>query len=331
MDTNKKIKWGIIGCGKIAGKFATDLALIKDAELTAVASRDLQKAKNFQSEHRAKKSYGNYKDLLNDEEIDIVYIATPHSSHAKWSIEAMEQDKHVLCEKPLSINKTEAEEIIAVSKRTGKFFMEALWTRFNPVFKAVKKHIEDGDLGEIRYINSDFSFKADFPAESRVLNLSLGGGAILDIGIYPAFITYSFLGIPEKVSAASVFNEETGCDMQTSMIFEYKNAQAILYSGFVSKSDINASISGTEGQIYFNEPFHSANGFTLVKGDQREVFELQLKGKGFTYEIEECHTCIRRGSTESSSWSHQNSLDLIGILDRVRKEANLIYPRERKA
>lgn len=329
MNSSKKIKWGIIGCGKIAGKFARDLALIKEAELTAVASRNTEKAKKFQSEHNAEKSYGSYEDLLNDQEIDIVYIATPHSSHAQWSIRAMEHGKHVLCEKPLSINRKEAAEIIATSKRTGKFFMEALWTRFNPAFKAVKKHIDDGDLGEIKFINSDFSFKAEFPVESRVFNLSLGGGAILDIGIYPAFLTYSLLGIPEDLIARSLFHKITGCDVQTSMIFQYKEAQATLHCSFESGREISGFISGTEGSIRFHHPMHAPEGYTLVKNGKEKIYEFKLNGAGFTYEIEECHACVQKGLTESSLWSHQNSLDLIDILDQVRAKVDLVYPQDK--
>ncbi len=329
MNTNNsRIKWGFIGCGNIAGKFAHDLALVHKAELTAVASRNKEKAKNFQINHKAKKSYGDYKELLADPDIDIVYIATPHNSHAKWSILAMEQGKHVLCEKPLSINKKEAEEIIAVSKRTGKFFMEALWTRFNPTFIAVKELIEKGELGALKYLFADFTFKSDKPLKSRVLDLSLGGGATLDIGIYPAFLSYSLMGKPEKILASAVFHKITGCDMQSSMIFKYNDAQAVLYSSFETYSGISAKIGGTEGTIRFHGSFHVPEGYTLIKNGTEKNFKIPFKGLGFTHEIEECHNCIRKGQTESKKWSHRNSLDLIGILDQVRAEVGLTYPQE---
>ncbi|RUA11805.1 MAG: gfo/Idh/MocA family oxidoreductase [Flavobacteriia bacterium] len=328
--SNLKIKWGIIGCGNIAGKFARDLALVTEAELTAVASRNKEKAKQFKIDHQAKKHYGNYNELLADPDIDIIYIATPHVSHAKWSILAMEQGKHVLCEKPLSINKKEAEEIIAASKRTGKFFMEALWTRFNPTFIAVKELIEKGDLGAIKYIQADFTFKSDKPLESRVLDLALGGGTILDIGIYPAFLSYSLMGIPEKILAGAVFHKITGCDMQSSMIFKYNTAQAVLYSSFETDSGISAKIGGTEGTIHFHGSFHVPDGYTLIKNGVETNFKIPFKGLGFTHEIEECHTCIRKGQKESKKWSHRDSLNLIGILDQVRAEVGLTYPQEKQ-
>ncbi len=327
-DQSKKIKWGIIGCGNIAHKFASDLSILEDAELFAVASRSEEKAKEFQLKHKATKSYSDYNQLIEDKDIDIVYIATPHSSHAEWSIKAMEQNKHVLCEKPLAINKKETSEILETSKRTNRFFMEALWTRFNPSFVEIKKLIREGAIGEIKYINADFSFKTDKPLNSRVLNLQLGGGAILDIGIYPAFLTYTLLGIPNEILAKSIFHKVTKCDMQTSMIFHYPNAQAVLYSSFASKSDMTAKISGTEGQIIIPDPWHVPQGFTLVKNDQKKTFDLPTTGIGFSHEIIECHQCIRENNIESKIWSHQNSLDLITILEKVRKQVGLNYPQE---
>ena len=328
MSVSKTIKWGIIGCGNIAHKFASDLSLIEDAELFAVASRSKERAQEFQLKHHANKSYDSYDGLLSDKEIDIVYIATPHISHATWSIKAMEKGKHVLCEKPLALNKKETLAIIETSKKTSRFFMEALWTRFNPSFIAIKKLIDDGTIGDIKYIQADFSFKSDKPLDSRVLDLKLGGGAILDIGIYPAFLTYTLLGIPTEIIARSIFHETTKCDMQTSMIFQYPDAQAVLYSSFASKSAMIAKISGTEGQIIIPDPWHVPQGFTLIKNDQRKEFDLPTIGKGFSHEILECHQCIKESNIESEIWSHQNSLDLITILDKVREQVGLKYPME---
>ncbi len=322
-----KIKWGIIGCGGIANKFASDLALIDDAVLSAVASRSIDKAKNFAQEHKAKLAYGSYDELFLAG-IDIIYIATPHTSHAELSIKAMEHGKHVLCEKPLALNKKEATAMIETSKRTNRFFMEALWTRFNPSLVAAKKHIDAGEIGDIKYINADFSFKSNQSVDSRVFNMNLGGGAILDIGIYPAFLAYLVLGIPKEILAKSIFHKVTKCDIQTSMIFHYEDAQADLYSSFTSRSDMIARISGTEGQIYLHDSWHVAQGYTLIKNDHEQVFNLPTSGVGFSHEIMECHNCIRAKKIESKRWSHQNSLDLISILDTVREQVGLKYPQE---
>ena len=323
-----KIKWGIVGCGNIANKFASDLGLLEDAELQAVASRNLDKAVEFGQKHNSKKCYGNYDELFLDAEVDVIYIATPHNSHCELSLKAMEHNKHVLCEKPLAINKKEAEKMIALSKSKNLFFMEGLWTRFNPTFVEVKKRIDNGEIGEIKYIKADFSFKSDHPIDSRVFNLSLGGGTILDIGIYPAFLAYAFLGKPKEILAKSIFHETTGCDVQSTMLFHYEDAQAVLYSSFMSKSKMIACISGSEGEIYLHDTWHVAQGFTMVKNGEEEIFELPTKGIGFSHEIEECNNCIRTNQIESKLWSHQNSLDLITILDEVRDEVGLVYPQD---
>jgi predicted dehydrogenase len=327
MNTSK-IKWGIIGCGNIAAKFAQDLALIKNAELTAVASRSIEKAKTFAQNNNSKKAYGSYDTLLKDTEVDIIYIATPHISHATLSIKSMRAGKHVLCEKPLAIHKNDALEIMKTSKETNCFFMEALWTRFNPVFVEVLKRIKNNEIGDVKYINADFSFKSNHELESRVFNLELGGGSLLDIGIYPAFLTYSILGLPKNILASSLFNDTTKCDIQTSMIFEYSQAQAILYSGFTSNSEMTSKISGTEGEIHIHSRWHHADSFSIVKNEIEEKIIIKRTGIGYTYEILECHKCLKSNKIESELWSHQNSLDLITILDTIRKKVGLKYPQD---
>lgn len=323
-----KIKWGIVGCGNIASKFTRDIALIDDAEISAVASRAVEKAQAFAEKHNARNAYGSYAELFRDTDVDIVYIATPHVSHAELSIQAMEHGKHVLCEKPLSLNAKEASAIIETSRRTRRFFMEALWTRFNPAIIEIKKRIDNGEIGEVKFINADFSFKVSGDLDSRVIALELGGGAILDIGIYPAFLSYLILGFPKEIVAKSLFHKLTKCDMQTSMIFTYESAHALLYSGFESASDMVARISGAEGQIYIHKKWHAPEGYTLVQGEAEQVFDLPIKGNGFTCEIEECHKCLRGNKIESELWSHKNSLELISILDVARDQVGLVYPQE---
>lgn len=327
MDKHK-IKWGIVGCGNIANKFASDLSLVKDAELQAVASRNLEKAAAFGQKHNSKKNYGSYDELFLDTDVDIVYIATPHNFHCELSLKAMGHNKHVLCEKPLAINGKEAQKMIALSKEKNLFFMEGLWTRFNPTFVEVKQRIDNGEIGDVKYIKADFSFKSDHPLDSRVFNLSLGGGAILDIGIYPAFLAYVLLGKPKEILAKSIFHHTTNCDVQTSMLFHYNEAQAVLYSSFMSKSKMIACISGTDGEIYLHDSWHVAQGYTIVQNGEEEVIELPNTGIGFFHEIIECHSCIRKNLIESKLWSHQNSLDLIAILDEARREIVLVYPQD---
>ena len=327
MNNKRKIKWGIIGLGTIAHQFANDLMLIEDAELAAVASRNLEKSKEFAKEYDCPKAYSSYDAIINDPEIDILYIATPHSSHASLTIQALQHNKHVLCEKPIALNYSDALQMITASKANNKFFMEAFWTRFNPSFREAFSKIKKGEIGEVKYINADFAFYADNldGIGNRKTAMNLGGGSLLDIGVYPLFLCYVVLGIPSEILAKSNFHQ-TGADLQTSMILQYENAQAILHASFVSTSNIKATINGAKGRINLNTLWHQAQSYTLTLDNQEEEILLPTKGKGFTYEIEECHQCIRENRIESNLWSHQNSLDLIKIVDTVRHQIGLEYP-----
>ncbi len=324
------LRWGIIGLGKIAHSFCHDLQLVKNNTIAAVASRSLAKANNFAFQYGAKKSYGSYQELFEDPDVDIVYIGTPHNSHAEWSIAAMNAKKHVLCEKPLGVNQHQVKNMIETAQKNGVFFMEALWSRFNPSVKTCIELAKEGTaIGEVSYLNADFNFYRDVPDEHRMFNMNLAGGALLDIGIYPVFLAYSIFGVPEQILATSRFHR-TGADLQTSAIFKYKNGIANLMSGFASQSDMRAKIQGTKGQIFIEPTWHEAQSYTIVNNETFESQHVLLptKGKGFTYEIEECVRCIAEGKLQSENWSHQNSLELIQILDEIRSQVGLKYPFE---
>jgi len=325
--TKNKIRWGILGLGNIAHQFVKDLALIADAELYAVASRSLDKAEVFAREHKAQKSYGTYEELLKDADVDIVYIATPHNSHASIGVQAMQHKKAVLCEKPVAVNSKELNEMIRAAEENEVFFMEAFWSRFNPTMLKIKQLIDAGEIGEVKNIDASFSFKVDAPEESRMFNKELIGGSLLDMGVYTVFLSYFILGKPKRISAQANFNK-TGIDLQTSMIFEYENALSILYSSFVSNSDMIAKINGSEGEIRINRIWHEAQGFKVVKDEEQTVYDLPTIGKGFSYEIEECHSCLRAKQQQSALWSWEHSRDLLGIVDEVREKIGLKYPSE---
>ncbi|UCD62058.1 MAG: Gfo/Idh/MocA family oxidoreductase [Flavobacteriaceae bacterium] len=325
----EKIRWGIVGLGNIAQKFVDDLKLLADGELIAVASRDLEKAKNFGTMNNANYAFGSYQELFNCKEVDVVYIATPHTSHTELSIKAMKQGRNVLCEKPMGINKDEVEKMIAIARENKVFLMEALWSRFNPSIRKVKDLLDDGIIGDIAYIHADFAFYAlDRDENGRLLNPALAGGSLLDIGIYPIFLAYLILGYPEKILATSKIYK-TGVDIQTSMIFEYPNAQAILYSGLTSDSEMKAQISGSEGTVYLAPRWHETQEFSIEKKDELEKFQLPKKGKGYEYEIEEVHRCLKNGALESDLWSLNHTFDLIRIMDDIREQTGVVFPFEK--
>jgi len=323
-----KIRWGIVGPGKIAQNFANDLKLLDDCELTAVASRNNQRAKDFADTYQIPHIFDDYELLFESDTADVLYIATPHTFHKDLAIRAMKAGKHVLCEKPLGINAIEVNEMIAVAKENSVFLMEALWSRFNPTIKKVKQLVEEGVLGELKYVNADFAFYAlDRPLDSRLLNPELAGGTLLDIGIYPVFLAYLFLGKPERLEAISNFNE-IGTEIQTSMIFQYKNAQAILNSSFANDSAMPAEIAGTKGSITLQRRFHEAQAYTLNIDETSEIVKLPTNGIGYTYEITEVNNCIRENRNESSLWSHDDSIALISLLDEIRQKNEIRFPFE---
>lgn len=324
MKNSQKIKWGIIGLGNIANQFASDLLLLEDAELTAVASRDLAKANDFAQKFNCSKTYDSYEALFADEEVEIIYIATPHNSHAALSIKALENGKHVLCEKPMALSYSDAIRMIEASKKNNRFFMEAFWTRFNPSVKEVLQQVKNGAIGDVKYINADFAFRGSETENQRLFDKNLGGGALFDIGVYPLFLSYILLGNPNEIIAKAI-KHKNDIDLQTSMILQYESAQSILHASIVSDSQMKAVIAGSKGRIELNAPWFVADGYSLFKDGEETVVSLQVLGKGYSHEIIECHNCIRNNQIESELWSHQNCLDLSRIVEEIKTKIKLPF------
>lgn len=320
-----KTKWGIIGTGKIAHKFAADLLLLENAELMAVASRDLEKAESFASQYGAKKYFGSYEELAKDPEVDIIYIATPHVFHFENTMLCLHNKKAVLCEKPFGINVQQAKAMIDLASQKRLFLMEALWTRFIPAFEKVLEIIESGEIGKVISIDANFGFKAEYNPKSRLFNKNLGGGSLLDIGIYPVYLALTLLGIPDEVNAkAEILNE---IDASCSMTFNYKNGQqAKLFSTFLENTSTEALVKGAKGEIKIHKNFHHPEKVTVSLNSGATVdYEIKYQGNGYYHEIVEVTNCLLEGKVESSKISHSRSLELIEILDRVRKEIGLSY------
>ncbi|MEM9076452.1 MAG: Gfo/Idh/MocA family oxidoreductase [Bacteroidota bacterium] len=323
-----KIKWGIVGPGKIARKFASDLLLVEDAEIAAVASRNLDRAKEYAADFGVTHTFGDYDALFDSDTVDVVYIATPHRFHKELAIKAMQKGKHVLCEKPLGVNSREVREMIEVAKIEEVFLMEGLWSRFNPSIQKTKELVENKAIGKITYLHADFAFYAmDRGEESRLINPELASGSLLDIGIYPIFLSYLLLGMPEKIHAQANFLEN-GTEGQTSILFKHKNALSVLYSGLKGESKMEAEISGPRGEIFIHPRWHEADGLTLKKGKEVNALALPKQGNGFVYEIQEVHNCLKNKLIESNLWSHQNSMDLSQLLDEIRFQIGAKFPFE---
>lgn len=324
----QKIGWGILGLGNIAEKFAKDLALVTTGKLVSISSRSKIKGQEFAAKHNVKNTYNNAQDLFNCTDVDVVYIATPHTLHKDLSVMAMNSGKHVLCEKPMGVNTKQVQKMIEASVKNNVFLMEALWSRFLPSIQKVKQIVDAKELGEISYIKSDFAFYGlDRAEESRLLNPNLAGGSLLDIGIYPVFLAYLLLGKPSEILATANFYK-TGVEKQVSIIFKYDNAQAHLYSALTANTETSSEIAGDKGILKLETRWHEAEGYYIEKSREKEYFIMPKLGIGYTYEIEEVHKCIAKNQIESKLWSHQNSLDLIQLLDKIREKTNIVFPFE---
>ena len=323
---DQSIKWGIIGLGKIAGKIADALKLVDGAELYAVASRTQEKAVLFGSTHAAEKSYGSYEELVKDSAVDVVYIATPHVSHAEMTLLCLNHGKSVLCEKPFAMNRKEVELMIDLAKEKQLFLMEAMWTRFIPATEKVLELIQDGVIGELRSVHADFGFSAEYEPGKRLFNKSLGGGALLDIGIYPLYLSYLILGQPQDIQATAHIGP-TGVDHSVAMLLSFAgDRQGILHTTLTSTTQTSAWIHGSEGSIYMHPRFHHCDRLSVLKNHEEvAVYDIPFLGNGYCHEIIEVAECLRQGKTQSSLMSWEDSLALIDLLDGVRDRIGLVY------
>ena len=321
----KTIRWGIIGAGKIAKKFAQDLNTIPDAQLYAIASRDITRAKKFASDFSALKSYGSYEELALDNNIDAVYIATPHSFHKAHSILCLEHKIPVLCEKPFAMNLSEVEEMISIAKSNNILLMEAMWTAFLPHFQYTLDLLNKKHFGEIVKLEADFGFFTPYNTQSRLFNKSVGGGSLLDIGIYPIFVALSSLGVPNTIEAkAEQF--PNGADSECDMIFHYDNAKANLKSTLTEETKTEDTFHCEHGTIKINGRFHQPSSVTLTdnKGNS-EIKTFDYKTIGYSHEIEHFNQLIRTNKTVSDIMTFEKSRTLISTIDRVREKISLKY------
>lgn len=323
------IRWGILGPGKIANKFAQGLQTIPDATIQAVASRTLSRAQEFAEQYSARTSYGSYEELLADQSVDVVYVATPHSYHKDLVMQSIAAGKHVVCEKPMGINANEVEEMICAAREKGVYLMEALWTYHLPVWKKIKEWIDAGKLGDIRQFHADFSFKGSKDLSTRLYNPDLAGGALLDIGIYPIVMAFWVFGkSPENVASLASL-ESTGVDAQSSYLFQYDQGEmAILNSSFEVHGSKEAVISGTEGRVRIPLFWRAQECFLENQEGIVEHFQAPHKATGLEYEAMAAMEDIRAGKLESSVFPQADSMRLVTMFDRLRKEWGVVYPGE---
>ena len=326
----EKIRWGIMGCGNIANKFAGDLTLVEGAELVAVASRDKQKAIDFAARHPARFAFGSYEELVSCAEVDVIYIATPHGFHHEHAMLCITHKKSVLCEKAFALNTSQAKEMIEAASSQGVFIMEAFWTKFLPQYQKVISIIKEGQIGEIKLIQADFGFKAPLPLSRRLYDPILGGGALLDIGIYPVFMAISLLGRPVEI-CASIDPYPSGVDKQIVAVLKFASgALANISATFEAVSPVEATIVGDDGYLRMANRFHNATA-NVQLSKEGKVIDIEVdRESGYGYQFEARHVCecLRNGLLESTVVSHDDTLLLMETLDRIRATCGIRYPAD---
>jgi len=324
-----EIRWGILGTGDIARQMAEDLRLVDGAELRAVASRTEARARQFAERHAIPVRYSSYEALVDDPDIDVVYVATPHVRHHSDTLLCIAAGKAVLCEKPLAMNAAEAQRMVDAARSAGVFLMEAMWTAFFPAVQYALGALEDGAIGTPRFVSADFSYQATLGPDSRLFNKTLGGGGLLDIGIYPVALADMVFEVEPERMVSSWTQGETGVDIASAMVFDYPGSgRAILSSSLQYDAPQNGVIAGDGGYIVLHDRFSQPDSCRIVA--QGEIIErvFDREGYGYHYEAREVVDCLRRGRTESVRASWDASLRVMRTLDRIRADWGLRYPND---
>ncbi|SFS09144.1 Predicted dehydrogenase [Microbacterium sp. cf046] len=324
------LRWGILATGGIAHAFARDLRTA-GLDLTAVGSRSAGSGERFASEFRIAKVHGSYEELVSDPDVDIVYVSTPHPLHAENAILALEHGKHVLVEKPFTLTGVEAAAVRDVAARTGLLAMEAMWTRYLPHMIRVRELIDSGALGDIRAVFADHTQKISSDPDHRLNNLELGGGALLDLGIYPISFAWDVLGAPSTVTASATIGA-TGVDDEVATIFTHASgALSTSISASHAAGPNTAHIVGTDARIDIDEVWYSPTTFRLVapNGTILEAYESHIEGRGMQYQALAAERYVASGDNDSDILPIDETVAIMGTLDEIRRQIGLTYPTER--
>ena len=320
--------WAILGPGGIATAFAKDLALLDGHSIGAVGSRSLANAENFAAQFGGK-AYGSYEELVNDPDIDAVYVATPHPAHHDNVIMALNAGKPVLCEKPFSVNALEAQAMVNAASKNKVALMEAMWARFLPHYAKVREIVASGVLGPIHSIHADHGQRLADQGISRLVEPTLAGGALLDLGIYPISFAHMILGNPASIHSAAVMTDK-GVDAQTSMIFTYNNgAQAVLTTTMIEQTPCRAVVAGLNGWLEIDRTFYNPASMRVVMNDGSVIqYPNTYTGHGLREQAETFKQLVQSGKLESEILTWKDTVDIMKSMDTVRQQIDLKYPFE---
>ena len=324
------VRWGILGTGKIARAFANALKDVPGAVLAGVASRSHDTAATFGHEFGALASYGSYEALVANPDIDLVYIGTPHPQHAENALMALRAGKGVLCEKPFTMNLREAEQVVTLARSKRLFLMEAMWTRYLPAYQEVQRILASGEIGTPRQVVADFGFAATFGPEHRLFNPELGGGALLDLGIYPLSIAAGLLGPVTEIRAQAEMGP-TGVDVQTGFTLKHEGGgMSVCSCSLLARTPAELTVSGERGQVRMNTRFHCATSVTVSLDDGTvRTIDTPYLGNGYVHEVIEAQRCWQQGLLESPAMTQRETLALMGVMDEIRRQIGLRYEADR--
>jgi len=329
---SKKIRWGIISTGHISGRFAEALEILPEAELAAVASRTLESAEEFAKKYNISKAYATYQELADDPDIDVVYIGTPHTFHLENSVMCMRKGKSVLCEKALTINADEAREMVQIAREENVFLMEAMIPRHIPLLKKVLGWIEAGRIGEVRMVKATRCARGKFAKGSRHLNPNLGGGSLLDVGVYVISFASQILGKAPVESVGLSHIGEIGSDEQGVAILKYDHGEIADLSFALRTNAVDeAYILGTDGYIKVHDPFAVPTKASLfINSEEVDIIEEPIIGNALNYEAEEVMRCMKKGLKESPFMPLEESIEIMEVMDKIRKPWDLVYLNDKK-
>lgn len=319
-------KWGILGPGKIAHRFADAVRNVPGSSIYAVASRDQERAEAFAAKHSAPVVYESYRMLVEDPAVDIVYIATPHAFHEAQTLLCLEHKKAVLCEKPMSVNYASTLKMALAARANNTFLMEAMWTRFMPATLKVLELVQSGKIGEVKCVRGDFGDQFSFDPASRVYDLKLGAGSILDIGIYPLFLILLLLGKPDQITSVAHL-AETGADDLASALLYYKSGKiGSMLSSTIVHTPIAAEVIGTEGTISLHPFWYETKTISLHTFNAPPVqIDVGYSGNGFEFQVQEVLACLNRGAIESDLMPLDATLLLSQTMDEICRQCGVVY------
>lgn len=323
----ENLRWGVVATGGIAATVTADLLLVPGIEVLAVSSRDPLRAREFAGRFGIPRAYGDYRELLADPDVDVVYVATPHTQHHEVTAAALRAGKNVLCEKAITITVAEVEELVALAEEHGCFLMEAMWTRFIPLVRKLRALVADEAIGQIRLVRADFGVRVDYDPEHRLWNRALGGGALLDLGVYPVSFAQMLLGTPSEMHVHGAL-AATGVDAEAALLLGYPDgAQALLSTSLLAESGSTAAVIGTKGRIELASPFYAPTSMTLWRnGHEPEVLRSELWGSGYTYQAREVVEQLAAGERESPEMAWADSVNVMRTLCAALGRMGVAHP-----